>query len=318
MEKLGYRDNLARSLKETRDRGAQEEAQEILAHERETSDYKKRHDELLDARKSVETAERKREAERTQAPEFSAQAEQSARTFGEHVRGAVVSGRIWGGEYVGPDGAIAAHRKIFDDAVRRGDRTGAFSSRSSLLYSAAGNLVAQRRISQLPHAMLLFSRAYIDSNAALQHAGGVSGMSTGQLSVRASVTRRFRLKRASLECVQEALSRAELAPQARALFLLDRCRLSRDRVQAKHDVEEVVQTLLPQVLASGNERDATRIARGAAEVAQQLQMSYTNAAEFAVLRDMAVHLRAQAQELARTSSADQSAKAAAANRRWRW
>jgi hypothetical protein len=279
MEKLGYRDTLAQDLRKKRAEEGRDDARELLQEQQQTAEYAHRRSELLDARRKVEKAERIR-TQSPEKPKFAAQAEHGARGFGEMVRGAVVSNRIWSGEYGGPDGAIAAHQKMFDDAIRRGDRAGAFSSRSSLFYSAAGNLVAQRRILQLPRAALLFFRAYMDSNAALQHAGGVSGMSTGQLSVRASVTRRLGFKRASLECVHEALSRSELAPQARALFLLDRSRLLRDRVQAKHDVEEVAQVLLPQVLASGNERDAARIARGAAEVAQQLQSSCTDAAEW--------------------------------------
>lgn len=320
MEKLGYRDSLARRLKEQRAEGDPVAAREVLETERESPEYQKRHDELLEARAQVEKSEKKertKDIDETVAREPGS--EMAERTFGSRVHAAIVSKRIWGGEYFGPDGAIVAGEKRFEEEEKRGEPTAAYSGRSSLYYSAAGNVIAHKRVSQLPRATLLLFKAYVDSNNAVSSAGGLEGMGIGQLHVRESIVRKLGFSGSALRCMNEALSRADVPAHARALLLIDRCRLSPDdRERVKRDLDEVTRELLPRVRAEGNEKDAARVARGAAEIARRLQQSNSSATEFAALRDLAADLEKQAQESAHVSSADQAVKATAVNRRWRW
>jgi len=296
-----------------------------LESEKQSPEYRKRKQEIIEARHAVETSEKservRSEPAEESTPEEHAGEKASIHTpsFNHRVQKHIVSQRIWGGEYEGPDGALNAHKRVFDTLIAQGRDVDAYSARSSLHYSVASNLIAQRRFSLIPQAVWYGLRAVLDSNATVSSAGGMHNLSAGQLDVRTSIMRRVGWRSEAVKCVEEALSRADMTDEARALLLVNRMRLLPARAENIQDLSEIVDQLLPQITSEeGPKPQAARIARACATVARAIQeKSHSNPVEFTRYREMARILDDHARAWAQESSRDQVVKI---NRpsRWRW
>lgn len=132
----------------------------------------------------------------------------------------------WLGEFWGPEGVVA-----LDEARARylrisGDERRAVANLQSTYYAAAGNANAKavesifRETVWLPCADNFLIKAKRASDDLVQIAGGITHMTPDELDVRSHILRKMEKYGEAMQCIEEALSRKDIFPNSRALFLM--------------------------------------------------------------------------------------------------
>lgn len=135
----------------------------------------------------------------------------------------------WLGHFWGIGGVIVLDeiRSWYIIYKLRGDKAGTLSGRSSTYYAAAGNAkarAAQSFLTKIWWLMLMFlcfARSLQLSNRLVKLVG-IKRMDPGQLDVRSHILRRAGRHEEAIKCVEEALSRKDVAINSKVLLLMGR------------------------------------------------------------------------------------------------